>query len=93
MPDQGKCVGVIDGALLVLENGSMVILDQVKVPRMGLPGGAAMRTILQREVQDQVLDIDTKGKDRQGTVVAQVVVDGVSINDLINHSLTNLGYR
>jgi len=93
MPDQRKCVGVIDGALLVLENGSMVILDQVKVPRMGLPGGAAMRTILQREVQDQVLDIDTKGKDRQGTVVAQVVVDGVSINDLINHSLTNLGYR
>ena len=93
MPDQRKCVGVIDGALIVLENGSMVILDQVKVPRMGLPGGAAMRTILQREVQDQVLDIDTKGKDRQGTVVAQVVVDGVSINDLINHSLTNLGYR
>ena len=93
MPDQRKCVGVIDGALLVLENGSMVILDQVKVPRMGLPGGAAMRTILQREVQDQVLDIDAKGKDRQGTLVAQVVVDGVSINDLINHSLTNLGYR
>ena len=93
MPDQRKCIGVIDGALIVLENGSMVILDQVKVPRMGLPGGAAMRTILQREVQDQVLDIDAKGKDRQGTLVAQVVVDGVSINDLINHSLTNLGYR
>lgn len=93
MPDQRKCVGVIDGALIVLENGSMVILDQVKVPRMGLPGGAAMRTILQREVQDQVLDIHAKGKDRQGTLVAQVVVDGVSINDLINHSLTNLGYR
>lgn len=92
MQYQKKCVAVVDGALLVLDDGSMVVLDQVKVPRVGLPGGAAMRTVLQRKVQDQVLEIEPRGKDRQGTAVGQIVVNGVSINADMNQALAEYGY-
>ena len=50
---RAKCIGVVDGAMFILEGGETVTLAGIHAPRMGIPGGSAMRTVLQRHVQDQ----------------------------------------
>ena len=48
-----SCVGVVDGGMFVAESGEAIVLARVRAPRVGLPGGAVLRMLTQRRVQDR----------------------------------------
>ena len=48
---RAKCIGVVDGAMFILEGGETVTLAGVKMRRAWASYGSAMRTVLQRLVR------------------------------------------
>ncbi len=77
--EQTACLAVVDGAMIVTEAGTIVYED-VTVPQVPMPGGAFLRTVNQRLVQDRVIEYEPAGRDRFGNVIARVWVDGESVN-------------
>lgn len=97
-----KCVGVVDGGMLLMEDDEMLVLARVRVPRLGLPGGAVLRMLLQREAQDQAVRVrpvgrdgagrDGVGRDSAGGVVAEAWVGERNLNDYIIACVRERGY-
>lgn len=87
-----KCLGVVDGGMLMLENDESVVLARVKVPRLGLPGGSTLRMMTQRLVQDQDVDVTYVGKSPQGDPLVEAVVSGKNVNDYVIATSKELGY-
>lgn len=87
-----KCVGVVDGGMLLMENDEMLVLARVRVPRLGLPGGAVLRMLLQREAQDQAIRVRPVGQDGSGGVVAEAWVGERNLNDYIIACVRERGY-
>ncbi|MBI2527895.1 MAG: hypothetical protein HYV93_18160 [Candidatus Rokubacteria bacterium] len=89
---EARCVGVVDGGMFVTEAGETVVLARVRVPRMGLPGGAVLRMLVQRVVQDRDVQLEAVGRDHAGHVIAEVWVDGRNVNDYMLQCVTECGY-
>lgn len=87
-----KCVGVVDGGMIIIEGGQTVTLSGVQVPRVGIPGGAVLRTVLQRRVQDKEISYKVVGKDRMGHLSIEGSVDGQDLASLINSAMKEYGY-
>ena len=87
-----KCIGVVDGGMLVLEESQTVALKGVRVPRVGVSGGSAMRTVLQRLVQDKQVSYEIKGHDRMGYPSISATVDGVDLSSTMFQALKDYGY-
>ena len=87
-----KCVGVVDGGMLILENLQTVTLTDVRVPRLGVPGGSALRTLLQRYVQDKEVTFDITGRDRMGYPSVSAHVDGLNLTDVMKTATKHYGY-
>lgn len=87
-----RCVGVVDGGMFVTESGEAVVLARVRVPRLGLPGGAVLRMLAQRRIQDRTVRLDVVGTDRFGNHVAEVWVDGENLNDYVLRCRRERGY-
>jgi hypothetical protein len=90
--DQRKCIGVVDGGMFLVEGGDTVVLARVKPPRLGALGGAVLRMLLQRQIQDRAPAITVVGRDRNGCEVAEVEIDGRNVNDLILAEMEERGY-
>jgi hypothetical protein len=86
------CVGVVDGGMLLMEGGEMLVLARVRVPRLGLPGGAVLRMLLQREAQDQLIRVREVGRDGNGYVVAETWVGDRNLNDHMLSCIRERGY-
>jgi hypothetical protein len=87
-----KCIGVVDGGMIILDDGESYLLDGVRAPRMGVPGGAAMRTVLQRHVQDKEVSYEILGRDRSGYTRISAFADGNEIAALMSEALKEYGY-
>lgn len=87
-----KCVGVVDGGMLLMDNDEMLVLARVRVPRLGLPGGAVLRMLLQREAQDQAIRVEPVGRDGYGNVVAEAWANGRNLNDYMRERIRDRGY-
>jgi hypothetical protein len=87
-----KCIGVVDGGMLVLEGGQTVNLAGVRVPRVGIPGGSVLRTFLQRHVQDKEIVYETVGRDHTGYSSISASADGVDLSPLMNQAVKDYGY-
>lgn len=87
-----KCVGVVDGGMLILDGGQTVTLAGVQVPRVGVPGGSVLRTVLQRHVQDKEITYELVGKDRMGYPSITVKANDQDLASLINQALKDYGY-
>ena len=87
-----KCIGVVDGGMLILEESQTVTLKGVRVPRVGIAGGSAMRTVLQRHVQDKEISFEMAGKDRMGYPAISGTVEGVDLTLLMNQAIKDYGY-
>jgi endonuclease YncB( thermonuclease family) len=57
-----------------------VRLAGVDTPEKGQPGYAAARHTLSRLIEDKTVEINTRGRDSFGRSVANVKVDGRSVN-------------
>jgi endonuclease YncB( thermonuclease family) len=86
------CIGVVDGGMFLVEGDDTVVLARVKPPRVGIPGGAVMRMLLQRKVQDRTPSIRVVGIDRNGAQVAEVEIDGANVNDALLADMEARGY-
>lgn len=86
------CKGVVDGGMILLDDGQTVVLAGVKVPRIGLPGGAAMRTVLQRHVLDEEINYEVTGRDPQGYQLISGKVAGADLSELMNKAMRDYGY-
>ncbi|MFO1189825.1 MAG: hypothetical protein U1E97_09645 [Alphaproteobacteria bacterium] len=86
------CVGVVDGGMLLLDSDEMVVLARVRVPRLGLPGGAVLRMLLQREAQDQPIRIEPVGRDGSGNMIAEAWVASRNLNDYVIQCVRERGY-
>lgn len=89
---QVHCTGVVDGAMFLTADGQTVTLARVRVPRVGLAGGAVMRMLAQRKLQDRQARLEVTGQDAYGNTVAEVWVGGENINDYILHELKDRAY-
>jgi len=87
-----KCVGVVDGAMLLMEDDETVILARVRVPRLGLPGGAVLRMLLQREAQDRTVRVEPEGRDGSGNILAEAWVGTRNLNAYMRACLRERGY-
>ncbi len=87
------CTGVVDGGMFVTDGGRTVILAGVRVPRLGLPGGAALRMLLQRAAMDQPVRIVAKHLDGYGHLVADVWAGDNHLNEYVNRCKVEYGYR
>ena len=87
-----SCVGVVDGGMFVAESGEAIVLARVRAPRVGLPGGAVLRMLTQRRVQDRRVQVQRIGTDRFGNALAEVWVDGENLNDAALAALRERGY-
>ncbi|MAA55190.1 MAG: hypothetical protein CMK43_08515 [Porticoccaceae bacterium] len=87
-----KCIGVVDGGMLILEELQTVTLEGVRVPRVGIAGGSAMRTVLQRCAQDQLISYEITGRDRMGYPSITAKAGDVDLTLLINQALKDYGY-
>ena len=88
----GKCIGVVDGAMMIMEDGQTVTLAGVKVPRLGIPGGSAMRTVLQRHVQDKEFSFEVQGRDHMGYASITATVEAGNLAEVMNQALKDYGY-
>ena len=89
---RAKCIGVVDGAMFILEGGETVTLAGIHAPRMGIPGGSAMRTVLQRHVQDQEVIYEQVGRDRSGFPAVSASVDNQDLTAVMKQALVDYGY-
>lgn len=87
-----KCIGVVDGGMLILESSHTVTLTGVRVPRVGVPGGSVLRTLLQRYVQDKELTFDITGRDRMGYPSVSAYINGLDLTDVMNKATRDYGY-
>jgi hypothetical protein len=87
-----KCIGVVDGGMLILESSQTVTLTGVRVPRVGVPGGSVLRTLLQRYVQDKELTFEITGQDRMGYPSVLAHVDGLDLTDVMKKATRDYGY-
>lgn len=87
-----KCIGVVDGAMLILEGGQTVTLAGVRVPRVGIPGGSVLRTFLQRLVQDKELVYEAVNRDHMGYMAISAKVGDLDIGARVNQALKDYGY-
>jgi len=90
--EHAKCLGVVDGAMFILEGGQTVTLADVRAPRMGLPGGSAMRTILQRHVQDREITYEQIGVDRSGFPSVSASANNQDLSAIMKQALIDYGY-
>ena len=89
---RAKCIGVVDGSMFILEGGKTVTLAGVHAPRMGIPGGSAMRTVLQRHVQDQEIFYEQVGRDRSGFAAVSASVNKQDLTAVLKQALVDYGY-
>jgi len=89
---QRECIGVVDGGMFLVEGGDTVVLARFKPPRLGLPGGSAMRMLLQRQIQDRSPTITVVGRDHNGSLIAEVEIDGRNVNDQMLLEMETRGY-
>ena len=87
-----KCIGVVDGGMLILEELQTVTLEGVRVPRVGVAGGSAMRTVLQRCAQDKLISYEISGRDKMGYPSIAAKAGDVDLALLINQALKDYGY-
>ena len=87
-----KCIGVVDGGMLILEELQTVTLEGVRVPRVGVAGGSAMRTVLQRCAQDKLISYEISGRDKMGYPSIAAKAGDVDLKLLINQALKDYGY-
>ncbi len=87
-----KCIGVVDGSMLILESLQTVTLAGVSVPRVGIPGGAVLRTLLQRHVQDKELEVEITGRDRMGYPSVSARVNGLDLSTVMKKANKDYGY-
>ena len=87
-----KCIGVVNGGMLILEELQTVTLQGVRVPRVGVAGGSAMRTVLQRCAQDKLISYEITGRDRMGYPSITAKAGDVDLTLLINQALKDYGY-
>lgn len=72
---------VIDGDTFKTPSRTRPVrLAGVNTPEKGQPGYAAAKDALTRLVKDKTVEIDTRARDRFGRSVANVKVDGRSVN-------------
>jgi hypothetical protein len=88
--EETLCTAVVDGSLILTEAGALAYAG-VRVPRVPMPGSAYLRIVNQRLVQDRVIRFERVGTDRDGTMLAQVWVDGESVNERIASEAASLG--
>ena len=73
---------VIDGDTFeTAERRESIRLEDVYAPESHEPGGAAATTKLKALIDGKVVRIEDKGYDDYGRLLAQVQVNGVSVND------------
>ncbi len=89
---RAKCIGVVDGAMFILESGETLTLAGVHAPRMGIPGGSAMRTVLQRHVQDQEIVYEQVGRDKSGFPAVSASVNQQDLATVMKQALVDYGY-
>ena len=89
---RAKCIGVVDGSMFILEGGETVTLAGVHAPRMGIPGGSAMRTVLQRHVQDREITYEQVGLDRSGFPSVSASVNNHDLSAIMKQALIDYGY-
>ena len=87
-----KCIGVVDGGMLILEELQTVTLEGVRAPRVGVAGGSAMRTVLQRSAQDKLISYEITGRDRMGYPSISAKAGDLDLTLLINQALKDHGY-
>jgi hypothetical protein len=87
--ERTACLAVVDGAMIVTEAGT-IVYENLSVPPVPMPGGAFLRTVNQRLVQDRTIDYEAVGRDRFGNLVARVWVDGESVNARIARELARV---
>ena len=87
-----KCIGVVDGGMLILEELQTVTLEGVRAPRVGVAGGSAMRTVLQRCAQDKLISYEISGRDKMGYPSIAAKAGDVDLTLLINQALKDYGY-
>ena len=78
--------------MLILEELQTVTLEGVRVPRVGVAGGSAMRTVLQRCAQDKLISYEITGRDRMGYPSITAKAGDVDLTLLINQALKDYGY-
>lgn len=86
------CTGVVDGAMFLTADGHTITLGRTRVPRVGIAGGAVMRMLAQRKLQDHSVRIEVTGKDVFGHLVAEVWVGNENINDYIVNEMRERAY-
>jgi hypothetical protein len=90
--EETRCIAVVDGSLILTEAGAIAYQD-VDAPRVPMPGSAYIRIVNQRLVQDRVIQVERTGTTRDGTALARVWVDGVSVNARIAAEIDALDLR
>ena len=86
------CTGVVDGGMLLAGESRFLVLARVRPPRVGIPGGAVLRMLAQRLVQDQTIRVQPVGKDAYGHEVVEVWIGDRNLNDYILHQIRERGY-
>jgi len=83
-----KVTRVIDGDTFKTSSRKhSVRLANVNAPEKGKPGSAKATQALRNLIQGQQVQVDTVARDPYGRAVANVKVDGKSVNRAINRKL------
>ena len=80
------CTQVVDGDTIYLDNGEKVRFVGVNTPERGVEGYIASKNFVQKLCLNKKvgLDIDNaKNKDKYGRILAVVIVDGKSVNEML----------
>ena len=79
---------VIDGDTFITASRSHPVrLANVDAPEKGKPGSAKATQALRNLIQGQQVKVDTVARDPYGRAVANVKVDGKSVNRSMNRTL------
>jgi|YNPNPStandDraft_1061719.scaffolds.fasta_scaffold126627_1 hypothetical protein len=71
------------GDLLVLRSGERLRLANVKAPSQGDQGFDESKAMLERIVKDKTLSISRIGEADDGSIIAEITVQGVSVSKMM----------
>jgi len=84
-----RCIHVIDGDTIELDDGERIRYEGVDALELGTPGGEEAKRVNESSVLNKIIQYEEKARDPFGRIVAQVYVDGISVNQ----ALIDRGWR
>ena len=84
--ESGKCIKVVDGDTIYLDNGKKIRFVGVNTPEKGVDGYLTSKLFVQKLCLNKEVGIDvdnSKHSDKYGRTLGVVIVDGKNVNEML----------